>query len=165
MPKSSQLNKDQLKAINHIKGPLLIIAGAGAGKTRVITERIAKLVLNGVSPSNILAITFTNKAANEMKERVHNILNKLSTGGRQYAEVLGSPHVSTFHSLGVYILRVNSKLLNRTKNFSILDRNDSIKFVKQGMMELGYNSKQIEPRKILSIISKSKSLYMCIFIV
>ena len=89
-----QLNPNQQKAVNHIKGPMLVLAGAGSGKTKVLTNRIAKLIENGVSPYNILAITFTNKAAKEMKDRVVNLIG----------DSANNIQISTFHSLGVKML-------------------------------------------------------------
>ena len=96
-----QLNPNQQKAVNHIKGPMLVLAGAGSGKTKVLTNRIANLIENGVSPYNILAITFTNKAAKEMKDRVVNLIG----------DSANNIQISTFHSLGVKILKENYTLL------------------------------------------------------
>ncbi len=101
------LNEAQKRAVIHNRGPLLILAGAGAGKTKTLTHRILNLVKEGILPQNILAITFTNKAAKEMKDRL----------GLLLAEDLGRPFVSTFHSLGVKILRDNSHLLGILKQF------------------------------------------------
>ena len=98
------LNTQQKEAVCHTKGALLVIAGAGAGKTRVITERILHLIQSGVAPEEILAVTFTNKAAKEMRERVFNLLDKNLEINRP-AQMSGEPFIATFHSLGVYILR------------------------------------------------------------
>lgn len=144
------LNKQQKEAVEHTEGPLLVLAGAGAGKTRVITHRIIHLIRSGVAPENILAVTFTNKAAGEMKERV----KKLMEEDRPQQQT--SPFVSTFHSLGVYILRGHAPLIGLTRHFTIYDRNDSVRAVKEGIINSGYDPKQYEPRKVLSSISKNK---------
>ncbi|MDD4803746.1 MAG: UvrD-helicase domain-containing protein [Candidatus Pacebacteria bacterium] len=149
------LNEKQKEAVLQKDGPVLIIAGAGAGKTKTITHRILHLIKEGVSPENILAITFTNKAAKEMRERVEKIIHEdknlnLPTFMSQ------KPFVSTFHSLGVFILKENSKLLNFTRNFSIMDRSDSSKLVKDCLKSLDIDPKQFEPNKILNIISREK---------
>ncbi|MFH1402068.1 MAG: UvrD-helicase domain-containing protein [Patescibacteria group bacterium] len=150
-----ELNAEQKKAVLHSEGPLLILAGAGAGKTRTITYRILHLIKNGVAPENILAVTFTNKAAKEMKDRVARLL-------RQDKELNlplsfdNEPFVRTFHSLGVFILRENFRELNIPKHFSILDKNDSQKIIKEIVVSLGLEPKQYEPKKILGIISKQK---------
>ena len=103
----SNLNKEQLEATKHINGPCLVLAGAGSGKTRVLTSRIAFLIEQGINPNNILAITFTNKAAKEMKERVESIV------GQTYS------FIGTFHSFGLKIIRENYEKLGLTKNFTI----------------------------------------------
>ena len=124
----TKLNDEQLKAVKYNDGPLLIIAGAGSGKTRVLTVKIAYLIENvHISPYNILAITFTNKAANEMKERVHNLIGS-------DADFI---QISTFHSFGVRILREkdNAKLLGYDKNFSIVDSEDSLVVIKKILKE------------------------------
>ena len=149
------LNEKQKEAVLQKDGPILIIAGAGAGKTKTITHRILHLIKEGVSPENILAITFTNKAAKEMRERVEKIIHEdknlnLPTFMSQ------KPFVSTFHSLGVFILKENSKLIGLTRNFSIIDRSDSSKLVKDCLKSLDIDPKQFEPNKILNIISREK---------
>ncbi len=145
------LNDAQKQAVLHTDGPLMVLAGAGAGKTRVITHRILNLILSGVRPENILAVTFTNKAAAEMRERVVRLLGeeRRSRGG-------GSPFVSTFHSLGVFLLRENYRHLSVPKTFSIFDRADSTRLIKEAMRDVGVDPKQFEPRTILGIISKAK---------
>ena len=107
-----KLNQEQYNAVIHKDGPCLVIAGAGSGKTKVLTTRIANLIASGVKSSNILAITFTNKAANEMRERVKNII------GDHYA------FVGTFHSFGLRIIKENYEQLQMTKNFTIIDTED-----------------------------------------
>ena len=113
------LNDKQIEAVNHIDGPCLVLAGAGSGKTKVLTTRIANLIQNGVSSYNILAITFTNKAAKEMKERLYNLVPD------NYA------FVGTFHSLGVKILRENASSVNLTKDFTIIDSDDILSIIKK----------------------------------
>ena len=135
-----ELNSEQKKAVLHKDGPLLILAGAGAGKTRTISYRILHLIKNGVAPENILAVTFTNKAANEMKERVSKLLKKDFISNISFEE---EPFIKTFHSLGVYILRENFKELNISKYFSILDKNDSQKIIKEIIISLDLDPKQI----------------------
>lgn len=145
------LNKEQREAVLHTDGPLLIFAGAGSGKTRVLTHRIAYLIEEkGVYPSSILAITFTNKAANEMKERVINLLNC------HY-----DMWVSTFHSACVRILRMETEALEGyKKNFIIFDSDDQQKLIKECLKELNYNEKNFPPREVLSIISNAKDQLM-----
>ncbi|MEK9177705.1 MAG: UvrD-helicase domain-containing protein [Patescibacteria group bacterium] len=156
------LNPEQTKAVEHIDGPVLIIAGAGSGKTRVITHRILNLIKNGVAPRDILAITFTNKAAKEMRERVFALLadsKELNTpvsanwsAGRN-AE---TPFVSTFHALGVHIIRENAHLLGLTRHFTIYDRADSKRAVKEAMLQSSIDPKKFEPNVILNKISMAK---------
>lgn len=148
------LNEKQLQAVLKTEGPLLIIAGAGAGKTKTITTRILHLCLNGVSPDAILAITFTNKAAKEMRERVTHAIEKHAEASQTFTHQ--KPFVSTFHSLGVYILRQFGNRVGMNKTFSILDRDDSKKKVKDILVAKGHDPKKIEPSKVLNIISKQK---------
>ncbi|HEY4506426.1 MAG TPA: UvrD-helicase domain-containing protein [Candidatus Paceibacterota bacterium] len=145
-----ELNKVQKEAVETIKGPLLIIAGAGAGKTRVIVQRIAHIVESGVAPHRVLAVTFTNKAAIEMRERVL----KLIGGQDPFEEAV--PFVSTFHSLCVFIIKENARELGLTKWFSIYDRDNSKATLKKVMKELNIDSKQFEPGRVLSAISRNK---------
>lgn len=153
-----KLNPEQRKAVLHENGPLLILAGAGAGKTRVITYRILHLIKNGVAPENILAVTFTNKAAKEMQTRVAELLQK----DRELNSPISfneQPFIRTFHSLGVHILRENFKALDIPKHFSILDKSDSQKIIKDVLKEIGLDPKQFEPKKILAIISRQKGSF------
>ena len=133
------LNTPQLEAAQAISGPVLIVAGAGAGKTKTLTSRIVHLIHSGVAPHNILAITFTNKAASQMRERVAKALEgeKLDT----------LPFVSTFHSLGVHILRHHAELVGRNRHFSILDESDAIAMIKECINELGLDPKQYDGKK------------------
>ena len=149
------LNARQKKAAEHQNGPLLIVAGAGAGKTKTIASRIVRLVQKGVAPEKILAITFTNKAAKEMRDRVEKALRSELSLNRPIT-LAEKPFVSTFHSLGVHILRENARALGLNRHFGIFDRSDSKKSVRQAMEIVGVNPKQFEPGRILEIISREK---------
>ncbi len=160
------LNDRQKEAVLHAEGPLLIVAGAGAGKTRVITHRILHLIKQGVAPESILAITFTNKAAKEMRDRVHTLVsaghvapleddfgdstNRYTLNAKRF------PWLGTFHSLGVHILRENSQRLGLAKRFTIFDRSDSISAIKEAIRETDLDPKSFEPGKILGAISREK---------
>jgi len=148
------LNPGQKEAVLHTTGPLLIFAGAGAGKTKTITHRIMHLIKNGVEPKNILAITFTNKAAKEMRDRILGAIEK--EGGLSGAFPSEKPFISTFHSLGVHILKENSREIGLTRNFSIFDKSDSQKTVRDIVRDMGLDPKMHEPNKILGIISREK---------
>ena len=150
------LNAKQKEAATHINGPLLIVAGAGAGKTKTITHRILNLIKNGVAPEKILAVTFTNKAAKEMKEKINSLINesyKLSANDYQL------PFVSTFHSLGVYIIKENARILGLTRHFTILDESDSTTLIKEAIKDIGLDPKQYDPKKIGNIISREKGKF------
>ncbi len=149
------LNEAQDRAVKTISGPVLIVAGAGTGKTRVITQRILNIIKEGTAPHNILAITFTNKAASEMRERVHllmkddkNLNIPVSTNER--------PFISTFHSLGVHIIRENAQVLGLTRNFTIFDRGDSKRAIKESLEQCSLDPKQFDPGTILNMISRAK---------
>lgn len=148
------LNEPQKEAVTTTEGPLLVLAGAGSGKTRVITHRIVHLILEGTAPQNILAVTFTNKAATEMRERVTNLIEQHA--GAQRAGVDAQPVVTTFHSFGVRTLREHHATLNLPRHFIIYDRSDSNKAIKKAIEAAGYSPKQFEPRKMLSMISRAK---------
>ena len=143
----SFLNENQQKAVIHKEGPMLVLAGAGSGKTSVLTNRIAYLIEEGVSPANILAITFTNKAAREMKERV----TKLIGADARYIQI------STFHSFGLKILKENYEFLGYDKNFIILDSDDTLTVVKKLMKDLNMNPKYYNARELRSKISSAKN--------
>ncbi|HYF10253.1 MAG TPA: UvrD-helicase domain-containing protein [Candidatus Paceibacterota bacterium] len=149
------LNERQKEAVLHTSGPLLILAGAGAGKTKTVTHRILRLIEEGVNPSNILAITFTNKAAKEMRERVEKLLSE-SRDINLPVSIYERPFVSTFHALGVHIIRENHRVLGLPRHFSIFDRSDSLSAVKAALVSAGLDPKQWEPSKILSGISRLK---------
>ncbi len=149
------LNEAQKTAVLQKDGPVLIIAGAGAGKTKTITHRILHLIKSGVAPENILAVTFTNKAAKEMGERVNKLLAESRDVQSPFSEP-GMPFMSTFHSLGVHILRENGRELGVGRNFAILDDNDSLSLVKEAVKNAGLDPKQFEPRRMKNAISRQK---------
>lgn len=151
----SKLNEKQKEAVETTEGPLLILAGAGAGKTKTIAERIRHLVKKGVAPSSILAITFTNKAAKEMRERVDKMLEQDTTLNKPVS-MNERPFVSTFHSLGVHILKENSQKLGLPRHFAIFDKDDSKRAVKEALVNAGLDPKTHEPERIMGIISKEK---------
>ena len=147
----AQLNEQQRKAVQHVDGPLLIIAGAGSGKTRVITYRVAYLLAQGIPSWNILAVTFTNKAAEEMRVRVHKLLQESSGQAHQAA-----PLVSTYHSFCVRVLRQDIEKLGYQRSFVIYDDDDSLRLIKQCLREMNLDEKKSRPREIASIIDKAK---------
>ncbi|MFA7315235.1 MAG: UvrD-helicase domain-containing protein [Candidatus Paceibacterota bacterium] len=156
------LNNKQKEAVLYTDGPLLIVAGAGAGKTKTITHRIIHLIHQGVAPESILAVTFTNKASKEMRERVLALLDKPIHGGPVYGMGKGIPFVSTFHSLGVNIIKEHAHLLGLTKHFAIADEHDALVIIKDAMKARDIDPKQYEPRKIKSIISKAKGDFVTV---
>lgn len=141
------LNKEQIEAVKHIDGPLLVLAGAGSGKTKVLTTRIAYLISLGVSPDNILAITFTNKAAGEMKERI----SKLVGFSSKFMQI------STFHSFGLKIVKENYEYLGYDKNFVIFDSDDTLTIIKKILKDKNLDPEKFNPRAIRSQISKLKN--------
>lgn len=149
------LNEKQKEAALHKNGPILIIAGAGTGKTSTLTHRILNLVKEGVAPSEILAITFTNKAAKEMQERVAELLAKHGfDAGLRYGDA--RPFIGTFHSLGVHILRAHAQVFGLTKHFTIVDKNSASSLIKEAVKEQGIDSKQFSPDRIAGVISRQK---------
>lgn len=141
------LNPDQLDAVVHEGGPLLVVAGAGSGKTRVLTHRIAHLIDRGVHPMHILAITFTNKAAGEMRERVEALVGPVAK----------KMWVSTFHSACVRILRADADLLGYPRTFSIYDQADAQRLVSYVLRDLGLDQKRFTPRGVHGVISNWKN--------
>ncbi len=139
------LNEMQLKATKHMEGPCLVMAGAGSGKTKVLTSRIANLIESGVHDYNILAITFTNKAAKEMKERVGAIIG----ADRAF--------IGTFHSFGLKVIRENAEAVGLTKNFTIIDSDDQISLIKKVLKEKNLDSKKFSPNYIRNRISFLKN--------
>lgn len=146
------LNDQQRRAVEHGDGPLLILAGAGSGKTKTLTHRIAYLVRErGVLPSRILAVTFTNKAAREMRERIAQLL-EASADDRQFM-----PWMGTFHSICVRLLRRDGSAMGISPRFVIYDEDDKIGLIKQLMKQQGLTDKDIKPRFVAATISKAKN--------
>lgn len=143
----TELNPEQLRAVTTIAGPILIIAGAGSGKTRVITYRIAHMLDEGIPQSAILALTFTNKAAREMEERVKSLTGKK----------LQNLTVSTFHAFGVRILRQDIAKLGWRENFSIYDETDKASLIKESARELQFTSDALDLYKIANLFSNIKT--------
>ena len=150
------LNERQKVAVSTLNGPLLILAGAGAGKTKTVTHRILNLIEHGVAPESILAITFTNKAAKEMRERVEHLLQD-SREMNLPIHNFSKPFLSTFHSLCVNILKESGLAIGIPRHFTIYDKSDSKQAIKEAINSLGYDIKLVEPNKIMSIISREKS--------
>ncbi len=151
------LNERQQEAVNHIDWPLLILAGAGAGKTHTLTERVAHLVLNvGIAPESILCVTFTNKAAREMRDRIGQKL------GIEYSQInlyreSGAPLVGTFHSMGVYFLRLFIDRIGYSKNFVIFDEDDKVRLIKIILAEKQIDEKEVPAKQIVAMISSAKN--------
>lgn len=145
----SNLNPAQREAVTTINGPLLVIAGAGSGKTRVLVHRVAYLISQGVRPDTILAVTFTNKAAGEMKNRVMQLITK---------SYQATPLVSTFHALGVYLLRRDGHHIDIPRSFTILDEDDAQSVVKRIIKEHQLDPKQFQPARVRHIISALKNM-------
>jgi superfamily I DNA/RNA helicase len=144
------LNEDQRLAVTTVAGPVLILAGPGSGKTRVITVRIAYLIaMERVRPWHILAVTFTNKAAREMRERLETLV------GQQAKEL----HVGTFHSICARVLRGEMETMDfgRTRNFTILDDDEQLVLIKQALKDLNFSERQFQPRMIKGVISRAKN--------
>src|SRR5664279_2337250 len=156
MANLSSLNPQQRQAAETINGPVLILAGAGTGKTRVITYRIAHLIAKGVAPENILAVTFTNKAAREMQERVNKLLpnSKLKIKNSKTEK---RPTICTFHSLCVRILRSHIERLGYKRNFVIYDESEQLGAVKKIMSGISAKGEKTDPAAILALLSKFKN--------
>ena len=151
------LNAAQKEAVETLDGPLLILAGAGSGKTKTLTHRIANLIKHGVNPNNILAVTFTNKAAKEMRDRLFRIL---TPGVPKDAEAPRSfmPYMGTFHGICVKILRIEADAASLDKNFVIYDTDDQIALIRRVMKNLNISdNKALKPKSIQSIISSEKN--------
>src|SRR5437773_2876933 len=154
----TDLTPEQRQAVTHVDGPLLIVAGAGSGKTRVITRRVAYLMSLGLVPSSILAITFTNKAAGEMKSRV-------SALGERPIRDFGRleqpwPMVCTFHSLCLRILRHYARQLGLNPNFTIYDSGDQTRVMKEALKLLEMSSTNFPPSTVHGTISNAKNQLM-----
>src|SRR3954470_1343686 len=142
------LNPAQREAVLHRDGPILVLAGAGSGKTRVLTTRIARLIeVHGVDPRAILAVTFTNKAAGEMRDRIERLLGRSTTG----------MWIGTFHAIGARMLRAGARLVERTPAFTIYDQDDSLAVIKRLMERHRVSTKQYAPRAVQSAISDAKN--------
>lgn len=148
-----ELNEEQQQAVAHTDGPMIILAGAGSGKTRVITHKVLYLILaKHVDPMNILCVTFTNKAANEMKERIQKFL--------LLAKIRAKPTVATFHSLCAKILRIDGAHIGVSTKFLIYDEQDQLDVVKQALASLGLSPKEFRPGSVLATISQAKNQAM-----
>lgn len=139
-----RLNPEQLTAVEHVEGPMLVLAGAGSGKTRVVTQRIVRLIEKGVPPESILGLTFTNKAAGEMQSRVRSLI---------HSSVL----VCTFHSLGARILRESISSMGYSRNFTIYDEDDAEKVLKGCLTELQIQDDELEAKTFRQLISRAKN--------
>ncbi|MES2134749.1 MAG: UvrD-helicase domain-containing protein [Patescibacteria group bacterium] len=149
------LNEAQKKAVTHLEGPLLILAGAGAGKTRVIVHRIAEIIRHGVPPERILAVTFTNKAAREMKERVEHLI-KTDLTLSPYDKPRHAPFIGTFHRLSLEIIKAFHGAVGLPARFTIYDRSDSMRAMREAITLAGFDPKQLEPRRVISVIGRKK---------
>ncbi|MFL5274523.1 MAG: ATP-dependent helicase, partial [Anaeromyxobacteraceae bacterium] len=143
----STLNPPQREAVTTIEGPLLVLAGAGSGKTRVIAHRVAWLLMNGVRPGSVLAVTFTNKAATEMKDRV------VALAGPPGKDVF----VSTFHSFGLWLVQQEHEAAGLPKRFAICDAGDQLALVKRCMREVKVDDRAFDAPRVLSMISAAKN--------
>ena len=157
------LNPQQLEAVQSLDGPLLILAGAGSGKTRTLTHRIANLLKNGVREDNILAVTFTNKAAREMRERLWKLIAPMKdmNGDGLFTGIDVPrgfmPYMGTFHGICVRILHIEYEAAGLSKNFIIYDTEDQVSVIKQAIKTLKIEDKSLKPKTVLSIISKAKN--------
>ena len=147
VPITEQLNKPQREAVLHEQGPILVLAGAGSGKTRVITYRIANLIERGVPPYGILAVTFTNKAAGEMRERAEKLLEGSATG----------LWIGTFHSICARLLRMYGEPVGLSKSFTIYDQEDSLSLLKRLMKEMAVPERLFVPKDVRGRIDKAKN--------
>lgn len=153
----SDLNPQQREAVETIHGPVLILAGAGTGKTRVITFRIAHMVRKGIAPENILGVTFTNKAAREMRGRVTQLIPRGTAKGKGDDDGRQGLTISTFHSLCVRILRKHIERLGYKSNFVIYDESDQLSVVKKILSQISAKGEKADPREVLSLLSKYKN--------
>ena len=148
------LNSAQKEAVETLEGPLLILAGAGSGKTKTLTHRIANLITHGVLPSHILAVTFTNKAAKEMRDRLFKMLHP-DVDGEPPRNFM--PYMGTFHGIAVRILREEADAMGLDHNFTIYDADDQISLVRRVIKELKLSdNKNLKPKTVHSIISREK---------
>src|SRR5512140_2695536 len=155
MVELSSLNPQQRKAVEAIHGPVLILAGAGTGKTRVITFRIGHMIQRGISPGEILAVTFTNKAAREMQERVAKLIPRRKPATAEAKPE--KPTLCTFHSLCVRILRQHIEKLGYKRNFVIYDESEQLSAVKKILARISTGGAKPEPSEVLSQLSRIKN--------
>src|SRR5205809_5749902 len=141
----ADLTPAQCEAVTHMEGPLLILAGAGSGKTRVITRRVAYLLQQGIKPYHILAITFTNKAAAEMRQRIESLVPESRVW------------ISTFHSLGARLLRLYAERVGFERNFTIYDQQDRHRLVKAALEAANIDNVRFTPERVEAAISKAKN--------
>src|SRR6516165_6142093 len=154
----STLNPQQRQAVETIRGPVLILAGAGTGKTRVITFRIAHMIEKGVAPGHILGVTFTNKAAREMQERVFKLIPKPKKSAKdEEGKRLERPTICTFHSLCVRILREHIEKLGYKRNFVIYDESEQLGAIKKILAQISAKGEKTDPAAILSLLSRFKN--------
>src|SRR3989338_11582195 len=159
----NDLDQYQQLAVVQTDGPVLILAGAGSGKTRVLTYKVAYLIAKGIKPSEIIAVTFTNKAANEMKERVRKLIvnSKLLIDKKDQNHSLLTihdlPYVGTFHAFCAKVLRVDGKYIGIPSGYLIYDSDDSLSLVKRIMKDVDISTKNFRPSSILSAISSAKN--------
>src|SRR5688572_8938532 len=151
----SSLNPQQREAVLTINGPVLILAGAGTGKTRVITFRISHMVGQGIAPGNILGVTFTNKAAREMQERVSKLLPRPAKNSD--GEKPERPTICTFHSLCVRILRQHIEKLGYKRNFVIYDESEQLGAIKKILSQISAKGEKTDPAAILGLLSRYKN--------
>ena len=144
----NELNEPQREAVTTIEGPVMVIAGAGSGKTRALTYRVAYMIQEGIDPFSIMALTFTNKAAREMKERITQLVN---------ASDARNVWMGTFHSIFARILRIDAEKIGFTSNFTIYDTDDSKALINQILKDLQLDTKIYQPKSVLSRISSAKS--------
>ncbi len=143
----NELNPEQRRAVEQVEGPCMIVAGAGSGKTRVLTYKIAFLIESGINPFEMLALTFTNKAANEMKQRIHKLAGPA-------AENLW---MGTFHSVFAKILRIEAQYIGFDRNFTIYDDDDSEKLIEAVMKDLGFSTDNPKPKTVYGYIKSLKN--------
>jgi DNA helicase-2/ATP-dependent DNA helicase PcrA len=153
----ADLTPPQQQAVLHTEGPLLVLAAAGSGKTRVITRRIANLIGCGVPPWNILAVTFTNKAAGEMRERIHHVLGGASAADGTENRLVRGLTVTTFHSLCARLLRRYAEAAGLKPDFSIYDTGDQLTLIKKSIEAAQLSTANFQPRSVLSVISNAKN--------
>src|SRR5947207_5880062 len=157
------LNPQQRLAVETLKGPVLILAGAGTGKTRVITYRLAYLIERGISPGHILAVTFTNKAAREMQERVRKLIrvqnpkSKVQSQDPTASARDPGPTICTFHSLCVRILRQHIEKLGYKRNFVIYDESEQTAAIKKILAQLSARGEKTDPAAILTLLSRFRN--------